>query len=153
MFTFTFAFWPLTPSPKGQINTLFVTAYHVVNCISHSYFIISQNNLHIIGNFICQKWFRKWLVWILWVYCSIEQNFWWCHLQDMLLSTQWLEDDILWTLNDVFGQKLAILLAIWYQIRSSMYLRWNYIYIILSILEKVWMLESDNFNYEITWWI
>ncbi len=56
-----------------------------------------------------------------------EHAFWWPHSRDMPLSTQWPEDDILWTLNDVFSQKLAILRAIWAQIRSSMYLRWNYI--------------------------
>ncbi len=36
------------------------------------------------------------------------------------ISTRWLENDILQTLNDVFGQNLAILRAIWTQIRSSM---------------------------------
>ncbi len=58
-----------------------------------------------------------------------EHYFWWCHSWYMPLWTPWLEDnnDILWTLNNIFGKTTAILRAIWSQIWSSIYLRWNYI--------------------------
>ncbi len=77
---------------------------------------------------------------------------WWRHTRDMPLSTWWLEDNnnIFWTLNDVLtGHFMGNLSPNTINHVSKMEL-----YIILSTLEKVWMLESDNFNHEIsTRWI
>ncbi len=48
----------------------------------------------------------------------------------------------------MFLLKNTILGAIWEQMQSSMYLRWNCIYHFINF-RKVWTLESDSFNYEI----
>ncbi len=73
----------LTPDPMTE-GTNQHTVYHNVSCcklqlsklikvfcISQSYFISRENNLCVISDFICRKWFRKWSVWISRVYCSV----------------------------------------------------------------------------------
>ncbi len=134
--TFTFAFWPLTSSWKYK--STHCLSQHIMLQIAieraHQSFLYFTVIFHLkwkqsvcYRDFICQKWFRKWPVWISLVYCTNQHNFWWRHPREMPLLTWWLEDNILWTLNNVFGKKMAILQAIWAQIQSSMYLRWYYI--------------------------
>ncbi len=115
----------LTPDPISE-GTNQQTVYHSISCcklqlsksitvfcIWQTYFIEPIP----IGDFICRKCFWKWPVWILRFYCSIvhrnQHNFWWCHQQNMPLST-WLLD-ILWTLSDICGHKLTIVRVIWAQ--------------------------------------
>ncbi len=118
--TFTFVFWPLTPSRR----------YKSTHCLSqrimlqiaielaHQSFLYFTVIFHPKGKqSLCYQWLYMSkiipkmislnFVGLLNIVHRNQHDFWLCHLRDMPLSTRWLEDNknILWTLNYVFGFK------------------------------------------------
>ncbi len=114
--TFTFMFWPLTPLQKVQINTLFITAYHVANYnwANSSKFSVFQGHISSKGkqSACYQRLYMSNIIpeMISLNFAGLLQHSTWNlmmspvrHATFNMMAGWWH----LWTLNDVYGQKLA----------------------------------------------